>query len=94
MCDAVCLSHSEQDEAEGVCGGPVDVSGTPEMVDRLSQGTSSMLSLPRAGTPPHFDAFADASAPLRSVLRRHRRLLATDGSAPTGAAASSSSRRT
>lgn len=87
----LCLSRSEQDEAEGVCGGPLDVSGTPEMVDRLSQGTSSVPSLPHTGTRPHLDAFVDVSAPLFSVLRRHRRLLATDGSAPAGAAASSSS---
>lgn len=35
MC--VCV-HSEQEDAEGVCGGPLDVSGTPETADQLSQG--------------------------------------------------------
>lgn len=34
------VSHSEQEDAEGVCGGPLDISGTPEIVDRLSQGAS------------------------------------------------------
>ncbi|KAK7880555.1 hypothetical protein WMY93_032814, partial [Mugilogobius chulae] len=32
--NAVCLS--EQDESEGT--GPLDISGTPEIIDRLSQG--------------------------------------------------------
>ncbi|KAM9394321.1 SH2B adapter protein 1 [Pholidichthys leucotaenia] len=31
----MCLS--EQEDAEGVCGGPLDISGTPEIGDRLSQ---------------------------------------------------------
>lgn len=35
MC--MCV-HSEQEDAEGVCGGALDVSGTPETADRLSQG--------------------------------------------------------
>ncbi|XP_031593584.1 SH2B adapter protein 1 [Oreochromis aureus] len=33
--NGVCLS--EQEDAEGVCGGPLDISGTPEIGDRLSQ---------------------------------------------------------
>ncbi|XP_075998825.1 SH2B adapter protein 1 [Genypterus blacodes] len=33
--NGICLS--EQEDAEGVCGGPLDISGTPEIVDRLSQ---------------------------------------------------------
>ncbi|XP_056144207.1 SH2B adapter protein 1 [Lampris incognitus] len=33
--NGICLS--EQEDIEGVCGGQLDVSGTPEFVDRLSQ---------------------------------------------------------
>lgn len=33
--NGICLS--EQEDAEGVCGGPLDISGTPEIGDRLSQ---------------------------------------------------------
>ncbi|KAM6904499.1 SH2B adapter protein 1 [Xenentodon cancila] len=33
--NGICLS--EQEDAEGVCGGPLDVSGTPEISERLSQ---------------------------------------------------------
>uniref|UniRef100_A0A8C4DGN6 SH2B adaptor protein 1 n=1 Tax=Dicentrarchus labrax TaxID=13489 RepID=A0A8C4DGN6_DICLA len=43
--NGICLS--EQEDAEGVCGGPLDISGTPEIVDRLSQGTCDQLP-PRA----------------------------------------------
>uniref|UniRef100_A0A3P9AV87 SH2B adaptor protein 1 n=1 Tax=Maylandia zebra TaxID=106582 RepID=A0A3P9AV87_9CICH len=33
--NGICLS--EQEDVEGVCGGPLDISGTPEIGDRLSQ---------------------------------------------------------
>ncbi|XP_006805384.1 SH2B adapter protein 1, partial [Neolamprologus brichardi] len=31
------VSSDEQEDAEGVCGAPLDISGTPEIGDRLSQ---------------------------------------------------------
>lgn len=106
------LSHSEQEDAEGVCGGPLDISGTPEIVDRLSQGTfvTERRSIFAVDVQrfvlqidPTDSGFIDRSAVFRlslllfcgvSVLRRHRRLLAADGSSPTRAATSSPSRRT
>lgn len=33
-------SHSEQEDAEGVSVGPLDISGMPDIADRLSQGSS------------------------------------------------------
>lgn len=36
---------SEQEDAEGVCVGPVDISGTPEIVDHLSQGLCECVLL-------------------------------------------------
>uniref|UniRef100_H3CLY4 SH2B adaptor protein 1 n=1 Tax=Tetraodon nigroviridis TaxID=99883 RepID=H3CLY4_TETNG len=39
----LCLSTSEQEEAEGVCVQPADISGTPEM-DHLSQASGVLLT--------------------------------------------------
>uniref|UniRef100_A0A8C7UQ74 SH2B adaptor protein 1 n=1 Tax=Oncorhynchus mykiss TaxID=8022 RepID=A0A8C7UQ74_ONCMY len=49
--NGICIS--EQEDKEAVCGGPMDISGTPEFSDRLSQvcyggvGGSSPLMDPR-----------------------------------------------
>uniref|UniRef100_A0A8C7HC88 SH2B adaptor protein 1 n=1 Tax=Oncorhynchus kisutch TaxID=8019 RepID=A0A8C7HC88_ONCKI len=49
--NGICIS--EQEDIEAVCGGPMDISGTPEFSDRLSQvcyggvGGSSPLMDPR-----------------------------------------------
>ncbi|XP_041824031.1 SH2B adapter protein 1 isoform X1 [Melanotaenia boesemani] len=67
--NGICLS--EQEDAEGVCGGPLDISGTPEIGERLSHvcyggiGGSSPLMDP---LPPELPPRAPLDEPDGRIL--------------------------
>ncbi|PWA30573.1 hypothetical protein CCH79_00020471 [Gambusia affinis] len=53
--NAICLS--EQDDGEGVCPASLDVSGTPEIGDRLSQGECWSATEGSEAPPPSWIRF-------------------------------------
>ena len=89
MCKVVCkavsywVSASEQDEGEGRCGAHLDISGTPEFGDGLSQGESDcslqhpitgLLCLPRLTGWDMIGFFIMTGPPILppGVIRRYK----------------------
>uniref|UniRef100_A0A3Q3X3X8 SH2 domain-containing protein n=1 Tax=Mola mola TaxID=94237 RepID=A0A3Q3X3X8_MOLML len=71
--NGICLS--EQEDAEGVCGGPLDVSGTPEVVDRLSQVCYGGI----AGSSPLVDPLPPELPPRAPLDEPESRILVGGG---------------
>ncbi|KAM8825393.1 SH2B adapter protein 1 isoform 1-T1 [Synchiropus picturatus] len=71
--NGICLS--EQDESGGVCVGPLDLSGTPETVDRLSQVCYGGI----AGSSPLMDPLPPELPPRAPLDEPDGRMLGSGG---------------